>query len=185
VVKDNADDILTGLFVRLATGDRTAIAPAFEILHPITRRFCEKMLGRSADADDATQQCLERVFEQLGTFDCSKRALPWVLTIAAWEVKSVRRRAWRTQQRTAQDGVEVLSETAEDPESNVISSQMLSMLGELVELLPDRDRETLRQLFERELTSGALAPADSTFRKRKERALTKLRALLRNLGHVQ
>jgi hypothetical protein len=81
--------------------------------------------------------------------------------------------------------VDELTGAAEDPEAAAISSQMLAALDELVELLPDTDRRTLRQVLERELLSEVVEPTDTTFRKRKERALAKLRALLRNLGHVQ
>ncbi|HEY5962138.1 MAG TPA: sigma-70 family RNA polymerase sigma factor [Polyangiaceae bacterium] len=185
-MNDSVDsDVLTALFVRLAGGDRSALPPAFQIIYPLARRFCEKMLGRGADADDATQACLERVFEQIGSFDSSRHALPWVLTIAAWEVRTIRRRAWRARQKSALTSVEELTGAAQDPEAAAISKELLAVLDELVELLPDTDRRTLRQVLERELQSEVAVPTDSTFRKRKERALAKLRALLRNLGHVQ
>lgn len=178
-------ELLTELFARLASGDRSALHETFRILYPLIRRFCEKALGAGADAEDATQQILEKVFEQIGSYDTSRSALPWVFAIASWEVRTVRRRNWRGQQRASDLVADELISEHGDPETAAMSTQFFATIDELIETLPVQDRQTMREAVERELAPVATLPADASFRKRKQRALDKLRALLRNLGHVQ
>jgi RNA polymerase sigma factor (sigma-70 family) len=173
------------LFARLASGDRAALPQAFRILHPMIQRFCEKLLGRGSDADDATQQSLECVFEQIGAYDVTRPALPWVYAIASWEVKTIRRRTWRSDERKASVSDDDLTGEIQDPETAAMSKQFLAAVMELIDTLPAMDRQTLRETLERELAAESTSPSDAAFRKRKERALQKIRALLRNLGYVQ
>jgi RNA polymerase sigma factor (sigma-70 family) len=173
------------LLGRLSGGDRSALSQAFRILHPVIQRFCEKQLGRGPDADDATQQSLEQVFERVETYDATRSALPWVFAIASWEVKTIRRRVGRHDQRTSSESVDELLGAQQDPEFAAMSSQFLAAVCELIDALPSVDRETVRETLARELDAEATAPTNVTFRKRKERALQKIRALLRNLGHAQ
>jgi len=178
-------DALSDLFARLASGDRAALPQVFRILHPMIQRFCQKLLGRGSDADDATQQSLERVFEQLGSYDVTRPALPWVYAIASWEVRTLRRRAWRSDERTAPVREDDLTGEVQDPETAAMSRQFLAAVMELIDTLPVMDRQTLRETLERELAAESASPSDAAFRKRKERAMQRIRALLRNLGHVQ
>lgn len=178
-------DELDAMFARLATGDRTAIARCFQVSYPMVHRFCSRLLGSGADADDATQQALKQVFERASTYDPSRRALPWVLEIATWEVRTIRRRGWRTSQRQVAEVDEHITSELVDPETTVMSRQVLSVLEELTSSLSESERDTLRQIVTRELGLGPETGSDATYRKRKERVLTKVRSLLRNLGHVQ
>lgn len=176
---------LDELFARLAGGDRAAIGQAFTRVYPMVRRFCERLLNDVCDAEDATQQALERVFERIATYDTSRPALPWVLGIAAWEVRTVRRKRWRSQKRAAKFEAHEVAAGAPSPEAGAASRQLLSAVDDLIATLPTRERETMQQVIQQELALVLENKGDSTFRKRKERALDRLRALLRNLGHVQ
>ncbi|MGC4068935.1 MAG: sigma-70 family RNA polymerase sigma factor [Polyangiaceae bacterium] len=186
---ESSQEQLARLFARLASGDRGALPETFRLLLPLVRRFCERLLGHGSDADDATQETLERIFERMGTYDASKQPLPWVFAIAAWEVKTLRRRAWRHRQRTAADAsgslVSAVRAPGPDPEAEVSVHEFLGAIEELIDTLPELERATLREALERELATETDLPTNATFRKRKERALQKLHALLRNLGHVQ
>ena len=178
-------DELDEMFARLARGERNAIGRSFELIHPLVRRFCRRLLGNAEDADDATQQALERVFERVSTYDPSRRALPWVMAIAAWEVKTIRRRSTRNRQRQASESGEELAGNLPDPESLAMQRQLLEVIEELTLALPEGERETMKHLLERELGAELVEGNDATFRKRKERLLTKVRTVLRNLGHVK
>lgn len=175
---------LDELFARLAGGDRSAIASTFAAIHPVVSRFCERLLRNDADADDATQLALERVFERITTYDATRHALPWILGIAAWEIRTIRRRDSRTRKRSAEMVEHELRGVDAGPEATAISREVLSAVNEIIDSLPENDRETLRRVVQQEL-SVMLEANDATFRKRKERALGRLRSLLRNLGHVQ
>ncbi|MGC4063821.1 MAG: RNA polymerase sigma factor [Polyangiaceae bacterium] len=177
-------DALPDLFARLASGDRSALPPAFRILHPLILRFCEKLLQRGPDADDATQQSLERIFEQIGSYDTSKPPLPWAFAIASWEIRTIRRRAWRSDQRTRSSGPDELAGFVQDPESAAMANQFIASAIELIDGLPAIDRHTLHEVLAREFAAEGAAAPDAAFRKRKERALHKIRSLLRNLGYV-
>lgn len=176
---------LDELFARLAGGDRTCIGRAFAAIYPIVNEFCTRLLGNSSDADDATQQALERVFERIATYDVSRRALPWVLGIATWEVRTIRRRHYRQRKRAASVELGELETRVPNPEVGAMSREVLAAVESLVEKLPPLDRDVLRDVLKQELAMVLDVKNDSTFRKRKERALDRLRSLLRNLGHVR
>src|SRR5207302_10345249 len=82
---------LDRLVARLADGDRAAFGPVFEALWPVLRAFCGRAVG-AADAEDAAQSALLRVFARAAEYDPEQRALPWVVGIAAWECRTLRRR---------------------------------------------------------------------------------------------
>lgn len=71
-----------GLIARAAAGDNAAFA---ELIRPYQRpvfRHCYRMLGSGADAEDATQDTLERAWRKLATYDGSGRFDAWLQRIA-------------------------------------------------------------------------------------------------------
>src|SRR5689334_6702592 len=85
---------LQRLVARVAEGDRDAFHPLFEALWPVVRRFAERSLG-GADAEDAAQNALVKIFARASELDPARPALPWVIAIAASECRTLRRRAGR------------------------------------------------------------------------------------------
>src|SRR5690348_17316476 len=83
------------LVKRLAEGDRTAIEPSFNALWPVLRRFSARALGNEADAEDAAQQAVTKLFAQVADYDSQRDAVGWALTIAAYECRTVRRQRAR------------------------------------------------------------------------------------------
>ena len=80
---------------RLADGDRSAFDVVFGALWPLLRAFCRRATGSQADGDDAAQEALVKVFARATSFDPERDAVSWALAIAAWECRTVRRRASR------------------------------------------------------------------------------------------
>jgi RNA polymerase sigma-70 factor (ECF subfamily) len=71
-----------GLFARAIAGDDAAFA---ELVRPYQRpvfRHCYRMLGSGADAEDATQDTLERAWRRLATHDGSGPFGAWLQRIA-------------------------------------------------------------------------------------------------------
>jgi RNA polymerase sigma-70 factor, ECF subfamily len=71
-----------GLIARAVAGDDAAFA---ELLGPYQRsvfRHCYRMLGSGADAEDATQDTLERAWRKLATYDGSGPFGAWLQRIA-------------------------------------------------------------------------------------------------------
>ncbi len=86
---------LNDLMVRLADGDRTAFDEVYCVLWPIISTFCNRTLSR-ADAEDAAQQALVKVFDQASRFERDRDAVTWALSIAIWEIRTIRKRHLRS-----------------------------------------------------------------------------------------
>lgn len=163
---------------RLADGDRSVFSSVFGALSPIVQRFCRRRLGDGPDAADAAQIALEKIFARASDYDPSRPALPWALAITAWECTTV-----RTQRRRAR--TEPLPETELDAELEGADQALArqadrAALHEALAQLSPSDRATLEDAFFDSLGEDAnRGPKDASFRKRKERALGRLRALWR------
>ena len=72
----------TGLLARAAAGDDAAFAVLVGPHQRTVFRHCYRMLGSGADAEDATQDTLERAWRRLGTYDGSGPFAAWLQRIA-------------------------------------------------------------------------------------------------------
>lgn len=164
---------------RLADGDRGAFDPVFQVLSPLVQRFCVRRLGAGPDAADAAQLALEKIFARASDYDPARAALPWALAIAAWECTTVRTQ--RRRSRTEPLGELESAADAESADEALAGAQDRAALRDVLTQLSPGDRATLEEAFFETLGAG---PRDATFRKRKERALGRLRALWRGaFGH--
>jgi RNA polymerase sigma factor (sigma-70 family) len=148
----------------LADGDRSAFSAVFAAAHPLVERLASRMLAGSPDAEDAAQTALLKVFERASEFDSDRDALSWILGIAAWECRTVRRRAGR--RRDAPVEASTLDAFASS-----------ALLEETLGSLSPTDRATLEVVLER---APRPAVAAATFRKRLQRATERLRLAWRN-----
>ncbi len=167
---------LDAAMVRLADGDRSACSSVFAILWTELIGFAERALGRGPDADDAAQQALEKIFDQAADYDRERSALAWALAITAWECRTTLQRRRRRREDPLEHAGAVRSSTL-DPEETAMQSAMLVALRASLAGLSTSDQKTLEEAFFRE-TDGPHAPA---FRKRKERALSRLRSAWRKI----
>ena len=168
------EQTLDALMARLADGDRSAFSEVFRRLWGPVERLCLNLLRNDADAADAAQQALAKILERASDYDRERPALPWALAIAAWECRTLRRRLLR--RREVSDEVVVEPHTESIQEEIVqrdLAQAALAAMGELSE----NDREALIATFwdESATVSGA------TLRKRRERALARLREAWRKL----
>ncbi|MFP2933683.1 RNA polymerase sigma factor, partial [Pyxidicoccus sp. 3LG] len=126
---------------RLADGDRSAFAPAFGVLHPLVLRFCSRLLTDREDAEDAAQAALLKVFTRASDFDASRDALPWVLSLAAYECRTSRKTRQRRREASPPD--EGLPDGTEGPESRLVGAQLAVALRDVLEELRPEDAATL------------------------------------------
>jgi RNA polymerase sigma-70 factor (ECF subfamily) len=70
------------LLARAGGGDDTAFAALVEPHQRAVFRHCYRMLGSGTDAEDATQDTLERAWRRLGTYDGSGAFGAWLQRIA-------------------------------------------------------------------------------------------------------
>lgn len=166
---------LDELMERVAEGDRSAFPSVFEGLWPPTLHLCRSMLGNDADAADAAQQALEKIFVRAADYEPGRPALPWALAIASWECRTILRRRYRRREVSGDFSQEPAS-TAPADEAHV-QRQLVEAALQTLGTLSEQDRETLIATYWEEAASATGA----TFRKRRERALGRLRRAFRRL----
>jgi RNA polymerase sigma-70 factor (ECF subfamily) len=162
---------------RLADGDRSAFSPVFATLWPVISRFCERALGSTADGEDAAQVTMQKLFSQVSRYDRSRPAVAWALAIAAWECKTIRRKATRARTVPLPD-VDVLTSADHSPEQAVVNRDLEAAVSAALEQLPSADQQTLRLVV---AGINADQASRATFRKRKQRALARLRGVWKRM----
>lgn len=161
--------------VRLADGDRSAFDPTFTALWPLVVALSTRLLGSRADAEDAAQEAMFKVFDRINELDVARSGVSWALGITAWECRAMRSRRVRRREDAGDAAVEPVS-GAPSPESEVMTRELLIASREVLGELSPADQETLRATFDE--LPNATGP---TFRKRRERALARLRHAWRRL----
>ena len=168
----NAD--LDSLVVRLAEGDRSAFAAVFQILRPPLLRLCTSMLKNEADAADAAQQAMEKVLTRCSQYDRTRPALSWALAIAAWECRTLLRKKSRRRELPEEQAPEASGGGSEEA---LAERQLMGAAVDALGELSAEDRDALVATFWEEAPSVSGA----TLRKRRERALKRLRDTFRRL----
>ena len=154
--------------VRLADGDRSAFSTVYQALWPVLRAFVGRQLPMP-ESEDAAQEALLKVFARASDFDPERDALTWVLSMAAFEVRTARKRSLRRRE----DLVAQAPPNRDVPsaEQAVIDRDLEAALLEILGALRPSDVETIQAVL-----SGRSPPIPrATFRKRLERALNRLR----------
>ena len=162
--------------MRLADGERGAIDPAYRLLWPALRAFVGRALGpaREYEADDVTQAALLKLVAGASRYDPARGAYAWALTLTSWELRSAQTRA-RRDRSAPLDGALGHPSGGASPEDHAIQASELQHLRDAVALLAPADREVIEQVL------AESHPSDATFRKRRERAMTRLRAFLKEI----
>lgn len=164
---------VSATLVRLADGDRSAFDALMTELWPVILAFAKKTLRVPADAEDVSQEVLIKVASRIADYDRSRDGLTWVYAIATFEIRTHLRRLQRRREGPP------LNEDAErgDPMPShvdqLIDDEMSAALRDALGELTDADRALLG------LGEGGRdeAAAGATIRKRRQRALTKLRTV--------
>jgi RNA polymerase sigma-70 factor (ECF subfamily) len=160
---------------QLADGDRAAFRPVFELLWGPVVSFCRGVLRNEGDAADGAQQAMTKIFERASDYDPTRPALPWALAIAGWECRTIQRRRVRRR--------EVPEDAAPEPSQGASSedeaAQRELYAGALAAMgaLSQEDQDVLRATY----WEIAASVSGATLRKRRERALARLRKAFRRL----
>ena len=163
-------DVLMG---KLADGDRSTFSPLFRALWPPALKVCQRMLHAEADAADAAQAAMMKILERAGEYDKQRPALPWALGIAAWECRTLIKRRHRQNETAEEPQLSDGGATAGEVEQKLLVSAAMHAMG----TLSQADQETLTATY----WDTAASVGGATFRKRRERALTRLRDTFRRL----
>lgn len=163
--------------VRLSDGDRSAFDVLLDELWPVILSFARRGLGGGVDVEDVAQEVFMRICSRIADFDRARDGLSWAFGIASYEVLTQRKRAQR--RREVHDDLAL--EQAADPdglqEGVLIEREIALAFEQAVGALTDEDREVLG-LTSREHVLGPASPAQ---RKRRQRALDRLRNVWRSI----
>lgn len=172
----NQDDrqLLDRALARLALGDRTAFDQVYVLLAPALTGFVRKAMVDDAEGEDAAQNTLMKVFGRVSDYRPGTDALAWVLTLAAFEVATLRKRRRRGEVRQA--SAEALSslEAEDDVERVALEHEARAQLQAAVGQLAVGDQNVL--------LSSEMTSKTPRARKQKQRALQRLRDLWRRIN---
>jgi RNA polymerase sigma-70 factor (ECF subfamily) len=159
--------------VQFADGERAAFQPLFDALWPVLLSFASRTLEPLADAEDAAQQAMLKVFSRIADFDRGRDGVGWALGIAGYEVMTLRKQRARRREAGAAP-LDQLEQEGPGTEAHAAAEELRRAVLAVVGELPERDRVALSYAF-----TGAAPPTDETSRKRRFRALERLRAAWR------
>ncbi|UFS94305.1 RNA polymerase sigma factor [Nocardia huaxiensis] len=173
------------LVARAVAGDRTAVGEVVLLLQDPIYRLALRMVWRPADAEDAMQEILLRVVENLDTWRGEARLLTWAYRVGVNHLLNLRR---KTPQETAQLSLDQFGEGLKDglaeqdyrgPEGTLLTHEVrLNCSQAMLQCLARDERVAfvLADVFE--LSSAEAAWITETtpaaFRKRLERAKKRL-----------
>jgi len=162
-----------GAMVRLAEGDRAAFDAVFAGLWPELLAFVRSAMSGHPDAEDLAQQTLLKIFVRISEFDTSRDGVAWAFGIAIYEVRTFRRTRHRRREVSADAGGPQL-DLRPTPEAMLIESDLRRALTESLGELTESDRAVLVPE-----DHGHLTVSPAAWRKRRQRALARLRSIWR------
>jgi DNA-directed RNA polymerase specialized sigma24 family protein len=162
---------------RLADGDRRSLRAVHDAVRPAMLEAARRILGPGPDAEDATQSALHKLFAQAADFDRARRVIPWAVALVVFEARTIRKQHQRRKIDALDTGrFAALASGGEAAPELLEGAQIVRLVEGLMGGLSEADRGTLNDvLAENEDGRG---PA---FRKRKQRALERLREAWRTL----
>ena len=173
------EEHLDALMARLADGDRAVFSRVFERIHGPIQRLCFSLLKHEADAADVTQEAMQKIFQRASDYDSTRPAMPWALAIAGWECRTLLRKRGRRREAPETDAPETgdTQRAGSEPEDDIVQRDLTDAAMNALGQLSDADRETLVATFWDE----AASVSGATLRKRRERAIDRLRGTFRRL----
>jgi RNA polymerase sigma-70 factor, ECF subfamily len=163
--------------VRLSDGDRSAFDVLLDELWPVILSFARRGVGATADAEDIAQEVFLKICSRIADFDRNRDGLSWAFAIGSFEILTHRKRARRRR--------EVNDDNALEREANEAASQDMVLEQRELAVAFERavgglteDERVVLGLVSSETASGPAGPA---LRKRKQRALERLRTIWRSV----
>ena len=169
--------IIHDAMVRLSDGDRTAFDVLLDELWPVVLAFAQRGVGWSTDAEDVAQEVFFRICARIADFDRRRDGLSWAFGIASHEILTHRKKLQR--RREVHDDASLAARAAggATQEDVLMDQEIRRAFEQAVGALTDDDRRALGLMPATE-TNGL---PSATLRKRKQRALDRLRTLWRGI----
>ncbi len=182
-------DDLNVLVGAAVDGDRAAVDSVLRWIRPLVLRYCRARVGSQektfASADDVAQEVCLAVFAALPSYrDQGRPFLAFVYGIAAHKVAD----AHRSSARNRAEPVSEIPDSPEladaGPEQRAMQGELAARMDQLLDMLPDKQREilVLRVVvgLSAEETAEAVGSTPGAVRVAQHRALGKLRSVLQS-----
>lgn len=143
-------------------------------LWPVILGFANRMIGERSDAEDVAQETLIKIAARIADYDRKRDGLTWAYAIAAYEIRTWRRKRYRRREVPHVPEIEAHVPRSPSAEEAVAEAQLKQALVDALGNLSDGDREVLG-ISELSRASGEVS--DVAIRKRRQRAVGRLRAL--------
>ncbi|NGY57487.1 sigma-70 family RNA polymerase sigma factor [Lentzea sp. NEAU-D13] len=179
-----SSDLLASLVNEAVAGDRRAVDRLLASVRPLVSRYCRARVGRNerayASADDVAQEVCLAVLTALPSYrEQGRPFLAFVYGIAAHKVADAHRVSARNRSEPVAEVPDGPSQ-AIDPEENALLGSLSARLGQLLLVLPDKQREILLLRvvvgLSAEETAEAVGSTPGAVRVAQHRALAKLRS---------
>ncbi len=170
------------LLSAVLAGDPEALDRWYRAEHPVVYRLCFGLLAQPAEAEDAAQDAMLRLHDQLRRYDRARAYTPWRNTVV---LNLCRDRLRRTATRRAAEGTEdgpALPARLPRPDEVAEARELADMLRAALAALTPREREAFvfRDLSGNSTaeTAEALGVTEATVRSLTTLARRRLRNLL-------
>ncbi len=172
----NLRKAIQSAILRLADGDRSAMTPLVELLWPVLLSYAERGLRDPQAAEDVAQEVLFRISSRISELDTTRDPLSWAFGIATFEIMSQRKRLQRRRERLVGENMLDSDTAASSVEDALIEAEIHAAFAEALDQTSPDDAEHLGL---RGAARGG--PATPAMRKRRQRALDRLRNLWRSI----
>ena len=162
--------------LRLADGDRAAMPALVEQLWPVLLSYAERGLRDAQGAEDVAQEVLFRISSRISELDRTRDPLSWAFGIATFEIMTQRKRRQRRRETLLGETLHESRESAQSAEDAVMHAEMRAALSEALGQLSPDDMANLGLV-----EPSRAGPATPAMRKRRQRALDKLRTIWRSI----
>jgi RNA polymerase sigma-70 factor (ECF subfamily) len=169
--------VIHDAMVRLSDGDRSAFDVLLDALWPVVLAFAQRGLNGSPDAEDVAQEVFVRICARITDFDRSRDGLSWAFGIASYEVMTHRRRLHRRREVQDEPAFTTAADLGASQVDLILQRETVRAFEQAVGALTEDDRLALGLVG----SASAQEIPMSTLRKRKQRALDRLRGLWRTI----
>jgi RNA polymerase sigma-70 factor, ECF subfamily len=163
--------------VRLSDGDRSAFDVLLDELWPVILSFAKRGVGATADAEDIAQDVFLKICSRIADFDRSRDGLSWAFGIGTYEILTHRKRARRRREVHDENALEREAHNAASHDIVLEQRQVAVAFEQVVGGLTEDERALLGLAPQ----GAALRPASPALRKRKQRALDRLRNIWKGI----